>query len=86
MVFSYRNSKARKVMIRADFTGWRGEPMKKDATGKSWTYTVALEPGEYAYLFSVDDQPKRDPANKRTKQVGKTTVSAIVVQPAATPH
>jgi hypothetical protein len=86
ILFSYRNSKAKKVMIRADFTGWRAEPMKKDSTGTTWKYMASLEPGEYAYLYSVDDHPKLDPANKHTKQVGKTTVSAIVVQPAGAPH
>jgi hypothetical protein len=79
--FAYRNSKARKVMIRAEFTGWRAEPMQKDPATSTWKYIAVLEPGEYAYCFSVDDKSIRDPANKRTKQVGKTIVSAIIVQP-----
>jgi hypothetical protein len=85
ILFSYKNSKAQRVMIRGDFTGWRAEPMKKEA-GSTWTYTSVLEPGDYGYLYSVDDKPKLDPANKHTKLVGKTTVSAILVKPpAATP-
>jgi hypothetical protein len=84
ILFSYKNAKARKVQIRADFTGWRAEPMQKDANNV-WHYTAALEPGEYAYCFSVDDKSIKDPANKRTKQVGKTFVSAIVVQASAPP-
>ena len=80
ILFSYRNSKAKKVMIRADFTGWRAEPMEKK--GVAWEYTAALEPGEYAYCYSVDDKSIRDPAAKHTKTVGKTVVSAIIVQPA----
>jgi hypothetical protein len=82
--FAYRNAHAKKVMIRADFTGWRAEPMQKDAHNM-WKYMAVLEPGEYAYCFSVDDKSIRDPANKRTKQVGKTRVSAIVVQAQAAP-
>src|SRR4029077_8460889 len=86
ILFAYRNAKARKVMIRADFTGWRAEPMQKDANN-IWRYTALLEPGEYAYCFSVDNKSIRDPANKRTKQVGKPFVSAIVVKaPPAAPH
>ena len=83
--FKYHNAHAKKVMIRADFTGWRAEPMQKDANNV-WRFMAVLEPGEYAYCFSVDDKSIRDPANKRTKQVGKTRVSSIVVQPATAPH
>ena len=82
ILFTYRNSKPKKVMIRADFTGWRAEAMEKDAASGSWKYTATLEPGEYAYCFSVDNKSIRDPANKHTKLVGKTVVSSIVVQPA----
>jgi hypothetical protein len=82
--FSYRNSKPRKVLLRGDFTGWKGEPMVKDATGV-WRFTAVLEPGEYGYLYSVDDVQKLDPANKKTKKIGNTTVSAITVLPAPSP-
>ncbi len=30
ILFTYRNSKARKVMIRAEFIGWRAEPLQKE--------------------------------------------------------
>ena len=66
-IFSYRNSHAKRVAIRADFTGWKAEPMQRDAAGV-WTYKAALSPGEYAYCYSVDDKPPlKDPINKRTK-------------------
>jgi len=78
--FSYRNSRAKKVMIRGDFTDWRPAPMQKDPASGKWTYMAVLEPGEYAYCFSVDDKSIRDPSNKRTKQFGKARVSSIVVQ------
>lgn len=84
ILFTYRNSLPKKVMIRADFTGWRAEPMEKDPATKIWKYSVPLEPGEYSYLFSVDDKPVRDPANKRTKKVGTTVVSSLVVGPLST--
>jgi hypothetical protein len=78
MLFKYHNPKARQVAIRADFTGWKAEPMQKESGG-FWTYTATLSPGEYAYCFTVDDKTFKDPANKRTKQIGRTMVSAIVV-------
>src|SRR3989338_8440885 len=31
ILFAYRNAKAKKVLIRGDFTGWKGEPMQKTA-------------------------------------------------------
>jgi hypothetical protein len=79
--FSYRSPHAHQVAIRADFTGWKAEPMKRNAAGV-WMYTANLTPGEYAYCFSVDDKPPaKDPANKRTKMIGRAVVSAIVVAP-----
>jgi hypothetical protein len=81
-IFSYRNSHAKHVAIRADFTGWKAEPMKRDAAGV-WTYRAILSPGEYAYCYSVDDKPPlKDPVNKRTKVIGRAVVSAIVVEAA----
>jgi hypothetical protein len=79
ILFKYHKPKARQVAIRADFTGWKAEPMLKDANG-FWTYTATLSPGEYAYCFTADDKTEKDPANKRTKQIGRTLVSAIVVE------
>jgi hypothetical protein len=80
--FTYRNSKAKQVSIRADFTGWKAQPMIKDAAGV-WSFQAALPPGEYAYCFTVDGRAIRDMANKRTKIIGQTTVSAVVVNPLA---
>jgi len=82
-MFSYRNSHAKHVAIRADFTGWKAETMQRDSAGV-WTYKAVLSPGEYAYCFSVDDKPPlKDPVNKRTKLIGKAVVSAIVVEAAS---
>ncbi len=84
VLFVYFNAKAKEVFIRADFTGWRAEPMKK-MTANKWVYTAVLTPGEYAYCFSVDGRSIKDPANKRTKRVGQTVVSAKTVGPSQTP-
>lgn len=79
ILFAYRNSKVKQVGIRSDFTGWKAEPMVKAANG-SWTYLAHLTPGEYAYCFTVGDKIINDPANRRTKVIGRTTVSSIVVE------
>jgi len=79
--FTYKNLKAKQVLIRADFTGWKGVPMKRDATGM-WSYVAQLTPGEYAYCFTVDDKIIKDPASKQTKRIAQTMVSAITVEKA----
>lgn len=83
ILFQYRNSKANKVFIRADFTGWKAEAMQKNASTGVWIYQANLTPGEYAYCFTADDKTFKDPFNKRTKPIGRTLVSAIVVEPLA---
>ena len=87
ILFSYGNSKAKTVMIRADFTGGKDEPMQRDEKG-IWKYTATLQPGEYAYCFAVDGKSVRDPANKRTKKVEALLVSALLVTapPSAPQH
>src|SRR5262245_25635588 len=55
ILFKYPNSKARNVSIRADFTGWKAEPMVRDEKG-IWTYQANLEPGEYGYAYSFVDE------------------------------
>ena len=72
-------------MFRAEFTGWTAKPMAKNPATHTWTYDAKLEPGEYGYLFTVDDRPIRDPNNKRTKSVGKTLVSSLIVKPLSNP-
>lgn len=77
--FTYKNAKARQVQIRADFTGWKGVPMKRDPHG-IWSYSKQLTPGEYAYCFSVDGKIIKDPANKHNKLIAQTPVSSITVE------
>lgn len=79
ILFKYHSPHARQVSIRADFTGWKAEAMQK-ADNDNWTYQAQLTPGEYAYCYTADDKTFKDPMNKRTKQIGRTLVSAIVVE------
>jgi len=83
--FTYKNSKAKEVSIRADFTGWRAKPMVRDSAGV-WIYDDKLAPGEYAYAFAVNNGDRisiiPDPASKRSKMIGQNKVSSIEVKPA----
>jgi hypothetical protein len=81
IAFTYKNVKAKQVLIRADFTGWKGVPMKRDAAGL-WSYAAQLTPGDYAYCFTVDDKIIKDPASKHSKRIAQTMVSAITVEKA----
>lgn len=83
VLFQYRNAKAKQVAILGEFTNWQPQAMVSDASGL-WKYIVELEPGEYAYFFSVDNRAMRDPSNSRTKMVGQSTLSLVIVSsPAA---
>ena len=81
--FNYHNAKAKKVLIKMEFEGWKAEEMERNATG-TWSYTAVgnFPPGEYGYYLEVDGQKlSRDPANKRTKKIGPVILSAVVVKP-----
>jgi len=68
--FLFRHSKARKVEVIGDFNGWAPKPMIK-GKDHSWTLTLPIPPGDYAYNFVVDGKPIRDPNNPKTCDVGR---------------
>lgn len=68
--FAYRNSKVKKVEIIGDFNDWNPASMKKGAN-HTWSVTVDIVPGEYAYNFVVDGKPVRDPNNPKICNVGR---------------
>jgi 1,4-alpha-glucan branching enzyme len=53
---------ARSVALVASFNRWdpAANPMQREDDG-SWSAAVWLPPGEYDYLFLVDDVPWNDP-------------------------
>ncbi|OGS19570.1 MAG: hypothetical protein A2219_04505 [Elusimicrobia bacterium RIFOXYA2_FULL_50_26] len=79
--FVFRHSKAKNVAIIGDFNDWIPEPMKKGGDFK-WTFTQAIEPGEYSYNFIVDGRPVRDPNNARISDTGRGFASSrLTVKP-----
>lgn len=80
ILFAYPNPRAKQVMIRASFTGWKPEPMTPDAH-QVWSYRAVLSPGEYQYCFTVDGKTIHDPANKKTKEFENNIVSILTVMP-----
>ena len=79
--FTFRHSKAKNVAIIGDFNDWTPEPMKKGGDFK-WTFTQAIEPGEYSYNFVVDGRPVRDPNNQKISDTGRGFASShLTVKP-----
>ncbi|MBZ0269909.1 BamA/TamA family outer membrane protein, partial [bacterium] len=64
VLFRIEDDDARQVSLVGDFNGWDQDatPMKRHRDGV-WRTTVDLEPGKWAYLFSVDGGWIRDPDN-----------------------
>jgi hypothetical protein len=53
----------KKVMISADFTGWKQVAMKYDSSKGQFFYEVDLKPGIYEYRFFANQRFFRDPKN-----------------------
>jgi len=80
VVFTYRDDQAQKVCITGSFNQWssRSHCMNKDK--RTWTLTVFLPPGRYAYLFLIDDLiTKLDPGAVLTEESGFGTKNSILV-------
>ena len=75
--FLYRNSKAKKVEIIGDFNDWIPQPLAK-GDKHSWSATIAIAPGEYAYDFVVNGKPVRDPNNATTLNTGRGFTSSLL--------
>ncbi len=59
---------AKEVKVKGDFNEWDEELLKLKKSDKSFTDYVLLRPGEYEYLFVVDDKEILDPYNKDSVQ------------------
>ena len=62
ITFKYYSPFSTKVTVAGTFNGWNSEanPMKQDKEG-NWSTVVDLFPGNYEYLFIIDDMWKNDP-------------------------
>ncbi len=77
ILFQYRDSIPKTVSVVGDFNDWDPEPMTKSKT-HTWTLSLQLEPGEYAYNFVVDGRLIRDPSNRKSKSAGQRIPSSII--------
>ena len=61
--FTLEAPEVTEVYLAGSFNDWdpQAEPLEKDEGGL-WTTSLALDPGEYEYLFVVDGEWWEDPA------------------------
>ncbi len=78
IAFVLYNSRAGRVMIMGEFTGWKRVPMKK-RKGNRWAISIPLRPGTYAYNFVVDGKTIRDPSNRRSCSSGRGFCSSSLI-------
>lgn len=57
---SLQSAHAGRVGIAGSFNGWQPEPLQCDGSGK-WSIQLTLPPGDYEYLFVVDECWLTDP-------------------------
>lgn len=67
ILFTYRNSKPRRVEIIGAFNNWTPEPLRRGAN-HVWSISIPLAPGDYTYAYLVDGNVVRDPNNARTSE------------------
>ena len=78
ILFKYRDSVPKKVMVTGEFNRWKPAALKKNKQ-YVWSITLKIMPGSYAYNFIVDNRMIRDPANPKTKNAGKKILSSLLV-------
>src|SRR6266850_1025753 len=74
--FKYTNPDAKTVSVAGEFNNWGELPMTKDDSG-TWSRTVHLKPGYYAYKLVVNGEWILDPANPARKTVNDMEDSAV---------
>lgn len=57
---SLQSAEARSVGIAGSFNDWQPGPLQRDGSGR-WSIELILPPGDYEYLFVVDDCWQTDP-------------------------
>jgi 1,4-alpha-glucan branching enzyme len=54
-------AQARNVSLAGSFNDWQPSPLQGDGSGR-WSVELSLAPGDYEYLFVIDDCWLPDPA------------------------
>ncbi|MCX7957308.1 MAG: glycogen-binding domain-containing protein [Endomicrobia bacterium] len=57
--FFIYNPQAKSVKIAGDFTNW--EPISLNRKNGLWKLKINLKPGQYKYIYIIDDVPYLDP-------------------------
>ena len=73
-LFRLHAPQAQTVSLAGDFNGWKEQPLERDSQG-IWEARFKLPPGEYRYVFHVDDEWILDPSVRKTARQGPLTVS-----------
>jgi len=80
VTFRYAAPRARSVNVAGDFNDWSGDPMTRDSRG-TWTKTMDLAPGTYAYKFVVNGNKwVIDPNNPSRKMIRGSQNSIVTVE------
>ena len=58
---SLHRPEAHTVCLAGSFNDWQPDHLQSDAEGE-WSIELSLPPGDYEYLFVVDDSWQPDPA------------------------
>ena len=58
---SLHRPEARTVCLAGSFNDWQPDHLQCDAEGE-WSIELSLPPGDYEYLFVVDERWQTDPA------------------------
>ncbi len=77
VVFQSYQPTAQKVELVGDFTGW--QPIKLSRKNGFWEIKVKLKPGQYRYLYIIDNVPQLDPAKEILEDMFGNKNSVIYV-------
>jgi 1,4-alpha-glucan branching enzyme len=63
---SLHSPEAHTVCLAGSFNDWQPDHLQSDAEGE-WSIELSLPPGEYEYLFVVDERWQPDPAGTESR-------------------
>jgi len=77
---------AHTVCLAVSFNDWQSDHhLQSDAVGE-WSIELSLPPGDYEYLFVVDDRWQPDPAGVATRPNPFGGVNSVLHVPGAVPQ
>ena len=76
---------AHTVCLAGSFNDWQPDHLQSDAEGE-WSIELSLPPGDYEYLFVVDDRWQPDPAGVATRPNPFGGVNSVLHVPGAVPQ